>query len=70
MRLTTIWTLPAMTVRERFRRTSEWAAIKVAWALPSRILYWAAVRAAVTVEPSTDPSNVTVSQMMATIGHD
>lgn len=70
MRLTTIWTLPAMTFRERVRRTGEWAAIKVAWALPRRILYWAAVRAAVRVEPNTDPSSVTVAQMMAVIGHD
>lgn len=70
MRLTTIWTLPAMSLRERMRRTAEWAAIKVAWVLPRRVLYWAAVRAAVKVEPATDPSSVTVSQMMATIGHD
>jgi hypothetical protein len=70
MRFTTIWTLPAMTLRERLNRTGEWAAIKVAWALPRRVLYWSAVRAAVTVEPSSDPSGVTVSQMMATIGHD
>lgn len=70
MRLTTILTLPAMTFRERLNRTGEWAAIKLAWALPRRVLYWAAVRAAVTVEPSTDPSGVTVAQMMQAIGHD
>jgi hypothetical protein len=71
MRLRTIWTTPAMTLRERWRRTTqEWLPMKVAWALPRRVLYWAAVRAAVTVEPSTDPSGVTVRQMMETIGHD
>jgi hypothetical protein len=70
MKLTTIWTLPSMTIRERLNRTGEWAAMKAAWSLPRRVLYWAAVRAAVTVEPNTDPSGVTVSQMMATIGHD
>lgn len=70
MKLTTIWTLPAMALRERLRRTGEWAAIKVAWALPRQVLYWAAVRAAVMVEPSTDPSGVTVTQMMERIGHD
>lgn len=43
--------------------------MKVAWALPQRVLYWAAVRAAVTVEPSLDPSEVTVRQMMEHIGH-
>lgn len=70
MRLTTIWTIPAMSLPERLRRTREWASMKAAWALPRRVLYWAAVRAAVTVEPSTDPSGVTVSQMMERIGHD
>ena len=69
MRLTTIWTLPAMSFRERLHRTGEWAAIKVAWALPRRVLYWAAVRAACIVEPTTDPSAVTVTQMMERIGH-
>jgi hypothetical protein len=43
--------------------------MKIAWALPRRVLYWGAVRAAVTVEPNTDPSNVTVTQMMERIGH-
>ena len=70
VRFTTIWTLPAMTFRERMRRTGEWAAMKIAWALPRRALYWAAVRAAVIVEPNTDPSGVTVVQMMQTIGQD
>lgn len=70
MRFTTIWTIPAMSLSERLRRTSDWAAIKLAWALPDRVLYWAAVRAAVKVEPNTDPSGVTVFQMMAHLGHD
>lgn len=70
MRFTTIWTLPAMTFGERLHRTGEWAAMRVAWVLPRRVLYWAAVRAAVRVEPSTDPSGVTVAQMMESIGHD
>lgn len=70
MRLRTIWTLPAMTLRERLRRTGEWAAMKVAWALPRRVLYWAAVRAACIAEPNLNPSDVTVTEMMAAIGHD
>ena len=70
MRLTTIWTLPGMVFAERLRRTSEWAAIKVAWALPRRVLYWAAVRAACVAEPKLNPSDVTVTQMMEAIGHD
>ena len=70
MRLTTIWTLPAMAFRERIRRTGEWLAIKIAWALPRRVLYWAAVRAACVAEPQFNPSDVTVTQMMEAIGHE
>jgi hypothetical protein len=70
MRLRTIWTLPAMTLRERLRRTRDWAAMEVAWKLPKPVLYWAAVRAACLVEPDTNPSGVTAEQMMEKIGHD
>ena len=69
MRLTTIWTMRAMTMRERWHRTGEWAAMKIAWALPRRVLYWAAVRAACVAEPNLNPSDVTVSEMMDAIGH-
>jgi hypothetical protein len=69
MRLKTIWTMPAMTMRERWHRTGEWAAMKVAWALPRRVLYWAAVRAACVAEPNLSPSDVTVTQMMDAIGN-
>jgi len=70
MRLRTIWTLPGMALRERWRRTwDEWLAIKIAWALPRRVLYWAAVRAACVAEPNLNPSDVTVTQMMEAIGH-
>lgn len=41
MRLTTIWTLPAATLREKIARTGDWAAQNVAAALPARIRYWA-----------------------------
>lgn len=40
MRLTTIWTIPAMTIAERFRRTADLAAQTVAAKLPKRIRYW------------------------------
>lgn len=70
MRFWTIWTMPAMSLKERWRRTwDEWLAMKIAWALPKRVLYWAAVRAACIAEPSTDPSKVTVTEMMEAIGH-
>lgn len=43
MKLKTIWTIPGMTKKERFRRTREWAAQVVATKLPLRIRYWATV---------------------------
>ena len=55
MKLATTWTLPAMTLTERLRRTKEWAAMKVAGMIPARIKYWAAVQqiaAASTVDPN------------------
>jgi hypothetical protein len=40
VKLTTIWTLPASTLRERLRRTRDWVAQKAASALPRRVRYW------------------------------
>lgn len=40
MRFRTIWTMPAMTLSERLRRTRDWAARAVAEKLPLRIRYW------------------------------
>lgn len=40
MRFKTIWTMPASTIRERLRRTRDWAAQAVAARLPLRIRYW------------------------------
>lgn len=40
MKFKTIWTLPASTLGEKLRRTRDWAAQKVARALPVRIRYW------------------------------
>lgn len=54
MKLATIWTIPAMTLSERLRRTRERAAMKAASKIPLRIKYWAAVQqiaAASTVDP-------------------
>lgn len=44
MKLTTIWTIPAMSFIERLRRTRDWAALAVAGLLPLRIRYWTTVR--------------------------
>jgi hypothetical protein len=39
MRLTTIWTIPAMSLGERFRRTGEAALIAIAHRLPRALAY-------------------------------
>ena len=40
MKLTTIWTIPAMTLRERLNRTGEWGWRELAHRLPRRLAYW------------------------------
>lgn len=40
MRLVTIWTLPAATLREKLSRTREWAWRSAAHRLPRRLAYW------------------------------
>ena len=40
MRLITIWTIPAMSMFERIRRTADWADLAIARKLPRRIQYW------------------------------
>lgn len=44
MRFLTIWTIPAMTLPERLRRTRDWAAMKIASRLPKRVRYWTALQ--------------------------
>ena len=44
MRLTTIWTLPAATLREKIARTGDWAAQTLAQRLPARVRYWATMQ--------------------------
>jgi len=54
MNLISIWSLPSYPLRERLRRTREWAAMTAASKIPLRIKYWAAVQqiaAASTVDP-------------------
>lgn len=57
-----------MFVREfvywRLRRPAHKAFIDIIWRLPRRVVYWCVVRAAVKVEPNTDPSDVTAAQML------
>lgn len=40
MRFRTIWTLRAMSLRERLARTGEWAVMALAHWLPRRLAYW------------------------------
>ena len=39
MKLTTIWTMPAMSLRERVRRTGEWALIAAAHHMPRELQF-------------------------------
>lgn len=44
MKLTTIWTIPAMALTERLHRTwDEWFLPAVAHRLPRRLAYWSLV---------------------------
>lgn len=47
MKLMTIWTMRAMPLRERLRRTwDEWFLLSVAYWLPRRVMFWTVARAA------------------------
>lgn len=43
MKLSTIWTISAMSFPERLRRTRDWFAMEVAARLPKRIRFWATI---------------------------
>lgn len=53
MRLKTIWTIPAMTITERLRRTGDWAAFTTAAHLPKRVRYWAFIQVGVKAIPES-----------------
>lgn len=46
------------------RIRTERAAMRIVWRMPRWLVKWAIVRAAVEVEPSTNPSSVTADQML------
>lgn len=56
MRLRTIWTIPAMTFRERLRRTADWCDSTIAYHLPKRVKYWAVVHVGAHVTTQVDPN--------------
>lgn len=43
MRFRTIWSIRAMSLPERLRRTRDWAAMEIAARLPLRIRYWVTI---------------------------
>lgn len=48
----------------RISRPAHRAFLSLVWKLPRRVIYWAVIRAAVSVEPNTDPSSVTAEDML------
>lgn len=58
MRFRTIWTVPAMSLRERLRRTADWCDSTVAYHLPKRVKYWAVVHVGAHVTTQVDPNLV------------
>lgn len=53
MKLTTIWTIPAVPLRERLRRTADAVDMAIAARLPKRVKYWAVVLVGAKVTTST-----------------
>lgn len=69
MKLTTIWTMRAMSLRERLARTKEWAAMTVAAHLPSQVRYWVVIQVAsqtATIPPHDQqhPMSVTTEEIL------
>jgi hypothetical protein len=58
VKLTTIWTMPAMSLRERMRRSADWADLTIAARLPKRVRYWAFVLAALDAAKPEMPSGM------------
>lgn len=40
MKLSSIWTFPAIPLKERMRRTADWVDMEIAARLPKRVKYW------------------------------
>ena len=64
MKLKTIWTIPAMTLGERFRQTGDWLAQTVAARLPKRVRYWAFIQAGARAIP---PNAVVPEQLFVDV---
>ena len=66
MKFTTIWTIPAMTLRERFRRTwDEWFLRGLAHRLPRRLAYWSFIDTGVrTMKPTEVVPEVRFTELL------
>lgn len=70
MRLSTIWSIPAMTLAERLQRTRDWAFSEVAARLPVRLRYFVAVQQMAKVSqrlPNVAVPEITFEQFMKNI---
>lgn len=60
MKLSTIWTMPACTLREKIQRTTkEWVPQKIAAALPKSVRYWAFIQSSVEAIDKMGPNTIT-----------
>lgn len=69
MKLATIWSLPALPLRERLSYTNEWMAQEIAARLPGKIRYWVTMQiiASVTASPpfrDRHPTGLTVQDIL------
>jgi hypothetical protein len=72
MRLTTIWTIRAMTLRERLHRTGEWALREMAYRMPRRLAYWSFIDtgARYTANDNLPIPEITYFTILERFGHD
>ena len=66
MKLTTIWTLPGLPLRERISRTQEWGWRTTAHHLPRRLAYWSFIDTGVrTMKPDEEVPAVTFMDLLS-----
>lgn len=71
MRLKTIWTMPAMSFRERLRRTGEVALIALAHRLPRALAYRSFIDTGVRhTRPDEVVTDVRYMDILARMGRD
>lgn len=71
MRFWTIWTIPAVSLRERLARTGEWALRGVAHRLPRRLAYWSFIDTGVRyIQPHETVPEVYYTDLLQRAGDD